>query len=81
MKKILIIFALGAITIACSKMTTESFEEPVDNGYITTFDGVHTTRKRIYAAGDARVKDLRQLVTACSDGAIAATTAIKEMGD
>ena len=35
MKKILIIFALGAITIACSKIATESFEEPVDKGYIT----------------------------------------------
>ena len=33
----------------------------------------------IYVAGDNRVKSLRQLTTAISDGAIAATTAIKEM--
>ena len=48
-------------------------------GYIESSDGVHTNVDGIYVAGDARVKDLRQLVTATSDGAIAATTAIKEM--
>ena len=35
--------------------------------------------KNIYVAGDARKKELRQIVTAESDGAIAAVTAIKEM--
>lgn len=49
-------------------------------GYIKTEDGIHTSREKIYVAGDARPKQLRQLVTAISDGAIAATTAIKEMG-
>ena len=48
-------------------------------GYIESKDGVHTNIEGIYVAGDARVKNLRQLVTAASDGAIAATTAIKEM--
>lgn len=48
-------------------------------GYIKTDDGVHTSKEKIYVAGDARAKDLRQLVTATSDGAIAATVAIKEM--
>lgn len=48
-------------------------------GYIESNDGVHTNIYGIYVAGDARVKELRQLVTAVSDGAIAATTAIKEM--
>lgn len=48
-------------------------------GYIKTEDGVHTNVNKIYVAGDARAKKLRQLVTAVSDGAIAATTAIKEM--
>lgn len=50
-----------------------------EEGYIETKDGVHTSVKGIYVAGDARKKDLKQLVTAASDGAIAATTAIKEM--
>ena len=51
------------------------------NGYIESKDGVHTSRKGIYVAGDARVKDLRQLTTAVSDGAMAADIAIKEMED
>ncbi len=50
-----------------------------EKGYIKSIDGVHTKTKRIYVAGDARVKDLRQLTTAVSDGSIAATVAIKEM--
>ena len=48
-------------------------------GYIASKDGVHTNIKGIYVAGDARVKHLRQLTTATSDGAIAATTAIEEL--
>lgn len=50
-----------------------------EKGYIISKDGVHTNKKGIYVAGDARVKELRQLTTAVSDGSIAATTAIKEM--
>lgn len=53
--------------------------ETDDHGYIISKDGVHTNRDKIYVAGDARSKELRQLATAVSDGAIAATTAIKEM--
>lgn len=48
-------------------------------GYIESPDGVHTNVPGIYVAGDARVKELRQLTTAVSDGSIAATIAIKEM--
>ena len=51
-----------------------------ERGYIKSEDGVHTSSKNIYVAGDTRVKQLRQLVTATSDGAIAATTAMREMG-
>ena len=50
-----------------------------DYGYIESDDGVHTNIEGIYVAGDNRVKVLRQLTTAVSDGSIAATTAIKEM--
>jgi len=49
------------------------------DGYIDSLDGVHTNEKGIYVAGDARVKELRQLTTAVSDGSIAANIAIKEM--
>jgi len=47
-----------------------------DNGYIIS-DNCITSAEGIYAAGDNRVKELRQLVTATSDGAIAANLAIK----
>ena len=48
-------------------------------GYIQTDDGVHTNVPGVYVAGDARAKELKQLTTAVSDGAIAATTAVAEM--
>lgn len=46
-------------------------------GYIITNENCHTNVEGIFASGDNRVKELRQLVTATSDGAIAATEAIK----
>ena len=48
-----------------------------EQGYIITDEKCHTNIDGIFASGDNRVKDLRQLVTACSDGAIAATEAVK----
>ncbi len=42
------------------------------NGFIVTDETMRTNRPLVYAAGDARVKSLRQVVTAASDGAIAA---------
>lgn len=51
------------------------------DGYIETTDGVHTSCSGIYVAGDARKKEFKQLVTATADGAIAASTAAKEMED
>ena len=61
----------------------EMFDNMVDldeRGYIKSEDGIHTRSKNIYVAGDTRVKTLRQLVTATSDGALAATTAMRELG-
>lgn len=45
------------------------------NGYIVTDDEMRTRTEGLFAAGDTRQKHLRQIVTACSDGAIAATAA------
>ena len=50
-----------------------------DNGYIVAREDCHTNINHIYVAGDIRTKNLRQLTTACADGANAATMAIKEM--
>ena len=46
-------------------------------GYIITNENMETDIEGVYAAGDIRPKSLRQIVTAVSDGAIAATTAEK----
>ena len=47
-----------------------------ENGYILASEHCHTNIDGIFVAGDNRTKMLRQLVTATSDGAIAATEAI-----
>lgn len=44
-------------------------------GYILTDENMETNIKGVYAAGDLRPKMLRQVITAVSDGAIAATSA------
>ena len=47
----------------------------MENGYIKTDDNMHTNLPGVFAAGDIRVKSLRQVVTAAADGAIAAMQA------
>lgn len=48
-----------------------------ENGYIISGGNCHTNRKGIFVAGDVRKKNIRQLVTSVSDGAIAAIEAVK----
>ena len=43
-----------------------------ENGYIIADESTRTSEKGIFAAGDIRTKALRQVVTAASDGAVAA---------
>ena len=45
------------------------------DGYILTDENMATKTKGLFVAGDCRLKKVRQLTTACSDGAIAATGA------
>ncbi len=47
------------------------------NGYVIASEDCNTNVAGIFVAGDDRVKEVRQLVTATSDGAIAATNAVK----
>lgn len=49
----------------------------MDRGYIVTDEDMHTNIPGVFAAGDIRVKSLRQVVTATADGAIAAMQAEK----
>lgn len=48
-----------------------------DKGYIITDEDMKTNIPGVFAAGDIRVKSLRQVVTAAADGAIAAVQAEK----
>lgn len=56
---------------------SELFEGKVEmkNRYIVTDPYMHTNVPGVFAAGDVIVKNLRQVVTACADGAVAATEA------
>ncbi len=59
---------------------TEVFRGHVEmdeKGYILTDPDMHTNVPGVFAAGDIRQKSLRQVVTACADGAIAAVQAGK----
>lgn len=44
-------------------------------GYVETDESMRTSVPGIFAAGDVRVKSVRQITTACSDGTIAALSA------
>ena len=46
-------------------------------GYAVAGEDCHTKTPGVFVAGDNRAKMLRQLVTATSDGAMAATEAVK----
>jgi thioredoxin reductase (NADPH) len=49
----------------------------IENGYIKTDENMKTNIEGVFAAGDVRVKSLRQVVTATADGAIASVQAEK----
>lgn len=48
-----------------------------ENGYIIASEDCLTNVDGIFVAGDIRIKDIRQLTTACSDGTVAALNACK----
>lgn len=59
---------------------TDSFKNIIDmddSGFLITNDQMETNLSGVFAAGDVRLKELRQVVTAVSDGAIAAKVAEK----
>lgn len=59
--------------------SNERFAKLVDleKGYIVTNEQMETKTPGLYAIGDTRKKEIRQCVTACNDGAIAALSATK----
>ena len=58
-----------------SALTHDSLE--MNGGYIVTDENMRTSVPGVFAAGDIRLKSLRQAITAAADGAIAAVQAEK----
>lgn len=70
---------MGVFIFAGNFPQTKMFEGVIDmdDGYIITDENMCTNVDGVFAAGDVRKKDLRQIVTAAADGAIAAIEAKK----
>ncbi|MBR3033784.1 MAG: FAD-dependent oxidoreductase [Firmicutes bacterium] len=51
------------------------------SGYVLASENCRTKTPGIFVAGDNRVKDVRQLVTATADGAVAATEAVRYLNE
>lgn len=72
---------LDGLFIAIGQIPNNSIFKDIINldeeGYIISDELCHTNVEGIYVAGDNKKKELRQLVTATSDGAIASYEAIK----
>ena len=69
----------GVFVFIGFKPASSIFEGKVgmENGYIVTDPDMRTNVEGVFAAGDIRVKSLRQVVTEAADGAIAAVQAGK----
>ena len=69
----------GVFVFIGFKPATDIFEGKIamENGYILTDEDMKTNIEGVFAAGDVRKKKLRQVVTAVSDGAVAAVQAGK----
>lgn len=74
------ILGVSGIFVAVGKRpATSKFAELVkldEKGYIEADESCKTSCDGVFAAGDCRVKSVRQLVTAAADGAVAAEAAI-----
>ncbi|MDB8791145.1 thioredoxin-disulfide reductase [Romboutsia sp. 1001216sp1] len=71
---------MGVFVFIGLKPETEIFRDKIytdQNGYIITDEDMKTNIEGVFAAGDCRVKALRQVVTATNDGAIATISAEK----
>ena len=76
--------SVDGLFVAVGQIPNTAFLENADlqpkmtpNGYIISDDEMHTSIDGLFVAGDVREKSLRQIVTACADGANAANSVIK----
>lgn len=72
-------FAFGLFVLIGFDPATELFKDIIEmkDNYILTDENMSTNISGVFAAGDNRLKPLRQVVTATSDGSIAAVSAEK----
>ena len=73
-------FETSNVFIAIGQVPQNSFLEGVlklDHGFIVTDESMRTEIPGLFAAGDTRVKENKQVITACNDGAVAAMSAVK----
>lgn len=75
------VLEVDGLFVAIGKVPANEIVEDIvsldKDGYIKAGENCFTNIDGIFVAGDNRTKELRQLVTATSDGAVAATEAIK----
>ena len=64
-----------AIGYAPDNHIVSDFLDTSPEGYLSASEDCHTKIDGVFVAGDTRTKPLRQIVTACSDGAVAAIAA------
>ncbi|MFR3999094.1 MAG: NAD(P)/FAD-dependent oxidoreductase, partial [Paratractidigestivibacter faecalis] len=69
----------GVFVAVGRKASTEFLSQDLcildEQGYVVTDHHMRTSVPGVFAAGDVKAKSMRQVVTACSDGAIAAESA------
>ncbi len=72
----------GVFVAVGQQPNTSIYKDIIDTdnaGYIMAGENCKTNINGVYVAGDVRSKEVRQLTTAASDGAVAALAAVSEM--
>ena len=73
--------AVTGLFEAVGQMPEKALTEPLvtldESGFIAAGESCLTNAAGIFAAGDCRAKEVRQLTTACADGAVAALAAVQ----
>lgn len=73
-----------AVFVAIGRVPNTKFLEGLvkldSKSYIVAGEDCKTSRRGVFVAGDCRTKDVRQLVTAAGDGAVAAQRAVEYLG-
>lgn len=75
--------AVAGLFLAVGRLADNELLAPYaeldENGYIVAGEDCRVRTNGVFVAGDCRQKQLRQLVTAVADGAVAANAAIQEL--